>query len=155
MPFARSWSVRMPPPLRADGDRLAPLPGRSATIDVAPPPRRLSAVIHADWMCAWIGLEGHFVGPAADQFDRAWREALALGTRKVVIVLDRVEVIDAGGRRCLGDARKQAKARGIRLTVRSLERHLQPRPGWLAAIRASRQQLVTPRVPATRPGIPA
>ena len=63
-------------------------------------------------------LEGKLgLGPAVDEFRAAWSDALAAGSRKVVVNLANVPVIDSSGIGCLVRCHAAMAAKGGKMTI--------------------------------------
>lgn len=94
---------------------IAPLPSE-------PPAPYLSTSLEADWACAWLSLAGELVETTISDFEEALAAAVGLGCRKIVVLTVGVSNMDAAGLAAIGRARDSARAKGIKLAVRSARR---------------------------------
>lgn len=92
------------------------------------PTPRLSTALESDWACIWLSLEGELVAPTVPAFERALGEAIRLDRRKIVLLTMGLAHADAAGLDSIDRARETARARGIKLAIRSSRRTQARRP---------------------------
>ena len=78
----------------------------------------MSATTRKQGNAVLIDLEGKLaLGPAVDEFRTAWSDALAAGTRKLVVNLANVPVIDSSGIGVLVRCHAAVAAKGGKMTI--------------------------------------
>ena len=83
---------------------------------------RLNTTFESDWACIWLSLEGELVAPTVPAFERAMSEAIRLERRKIVLLTMGLANIDAAGLDAIDRVKEQARAKGIKLAIRSSRR---------------------------------
>ena len=86
------------------------------------PTPHLRTTFESDWACIWLSLEGELVAPTVPVFERALGEAIRLDRRKIVLLTMGLAHADAAGLASIDRAKETARARGIKLAVRSSRR---------------------------------
>jgi anti-sigma B factor antagonist len=78
----------------------------------------MSATTRTQGSAVILDLEGKLgLGPAVDEFRTAWSDALAAGSRKVVVNLANVPVIDSSGIGVLVRCHAAIAAKGGKMTI--------------------------------------
>jgi anti-anti-sigma regulatory factor len=102
---------------------IAPLPAPAEN-----PTPQLSTALEADWACVWLSLRGELVGTTIPAFERVLGEAISLDRRKIVLLTIGLSNADAAGLAAIDRAKEMARARGIKMAVRSTRRSRTERP---------------------------
>lgn len=92
------------------------------------PTPRLSTALESDWACTWLSLDGELVAPTVPAFERALCDAIRLDRRKIVLLTMGLAHADAAGVDSIERARETARARGVKLAIRSSRRTRTRRP---------------------------